>query len=267
MTRPALCCCFSLAAALLLPPGARADFLVVPPDRAAAEGNSGASGLLSPFSATLQFAYDQALLAALPNNSQVTGLRFRLNANDGPLSQAATFADYAITLSRSNFAPDSLSLTFNDNVAADATLVRSGPLVLQPGDLPSGGSPSSFGALIAFDTPYTYTGGHLLLTIRHTGNTGGSANTDFHFATGLRSLDNFGNTATTALGDFNAGPVVGLEFTSPRTSAVPAPGGLALLAAGAGAVALVSRWRAFRQKSCPPACGLGDEVGRNVRGG
>src|SRR6185436_15396966 len=53
--------------------------------------------------------------------------------------------------------------------------VRSGGLVLQSGFLPGGAvtpNVNPWGGVIAFTTPYVYNGGHLLLTIRHTGAVG-----------------------------------------------------------------------------------------------
>jgi len=66
--------------------------------------------------------------------------------------------------------------------------VRVGSLVIPAESFSSGASPNSFGPEIVFDTPWLYTGGNLLIEIRHTGFTGTS-----------RSLD-ANNTSTSGYG-------------------------------------------------------------------
>src|SRR5690349_4563859 len=61
-----------------------------------------------------------------------------------------------------------MSNTLADNRGADEVLVHTGPLTIGAGDYPTGGSPNAFGATISFTTPYTYTGGPLLLEYSHT---------------------------------------------------------------------------------------------------
>ena len=108
--------------------------------------------------------------------------------------------------------------------------------------LPFGGNPNSFGSQIAFNLSggkYTYTGGDLVLEVRHTGN----AATDFQLDATLNNAvaaARVGNTSTATIEDATLGPrvpVMRLQFTS----MAPEPGSLALLGLGAGMGLLVRR--------------------------
>lgn len=109
----------------------------------------------------------------LINESQLTnllghdikGLTFRLRPTAAPWPAAdVTYNNYKILLSKS-VAPANRSLTFANNVAGPQTLVRSGPLTITDSSF----QPGVFGPDITLNTPYFYTGGHLLVEIRHTG--------------------------------------------------------------------------------------------------
>ncbi len=121
---------------------------------------------------------------------QLTGITFRIPANaTGPWPTAAiNFANFDIYLSQS-VAPADRSLTFADNIVGPQTQVRDGNLAIAANAFPSGTNPNGFGVNIEFDTPYEYTGGHLLVEIRHTGFTGTS-----------RSVEAVGTTAALGYG-------------------------------------------------------------------
>ena len=238
-----------LAVLLVVPPcAARAGVIVIPPDNAAVEGDFFANRPLAETAQTTQFAYPGSFLAGLPAGSVVTGLRFRLDQNriPGP-TNAVSFADYTVVLSQSNFAPGSLSLTFADNIGADAVTVMSGPLEIQAGAFPGGGGPNPFGPLFAFDTPYTYAGGDLLVTIRHAGSQFETLTVDFQSLSGMQNIFANGASATTADGSVSGGVVMELEFTSP--AAVPEPGTLTLLGVAVGSLGLARRLRLFRKRN------------------
>lgn len=125
---------------------------------------------------------------------------------------------YHIFLSAS-VAPADRSLVFANNVVGTQTLVRSGPLSMSAGAHPFGSSPNDFAPTISFNE-WLYTGGHLLVEIRHSGNSFGS-----------RSLDAL-STSTAGYGSlFSAawtGSATGTSgsqgnFTVAQFSAVPEP--------------------------------------------
>jgi len=109
---------------------------------------------------------------------------------------------------------------------------RTGALSFAAGAFPSGGSPNAFGPLISFTIPYTYTGGDLLVTVRHT-DPGASANVDAQRDVNVQNVFADGDTAATATGSGGFAPVVRLGFapTAPA-GAVPEPGTLALAGMG-----------------------------------
>ncbi len=98
-------------------------------------------------------------------------------------ASSITYSNYDIRVS-AGVAPSARSLTFANNVAGPQTLVRSGALTIPAGSFPSGGSPTAWGMNIDFQTPYLYSGGHLLIELRHTGFTGTSTSLDAILATG-----------------------------------------------------------------------------------
>lgn len=161
---------------------------------------------------------------------QIAGLEFRLwtGASVPFPASNATWADYTISVGQGvDFA--SRSLTFANNFVGSPTTVRSGPLSIAAGAFPVGSTPRPFGPTIMFDTPYTYTGGNLVIEIRHTGsdiiNTANdylevAATTAPGYGSEFWSITATGNTAT--LGDEST-------FTVTRLVPVPAPGSLALL--------------------------------------
>ena len=145
--------------------------IVAPQPFSGTEGSNSSSGVLLGNSRTLQYVYSTSELG-FSAGSELAGLAFRLNNSQGT-NVALTWTNYTIELSQSLFAPGSLSTVFANNIGADVVTVRSGPLAIAASAFPSGGSPNAFGPEIVFTTPYTYTGGDLLVTIRHTGNTQG----------------------------------------------------------------------------------------------
>ncbi|MEO1836054.1 MAG: hypothetical protein ABGZ49_11235, partial [Akkermansiaceae bacterium] len=120
---------------------------------------------------TIQYIYDQSLLGALTPGATLTGMSFRLNGGGSTWpSEDVTFANFDIQVSASNNPAGHLDSAFGENIADDAVMVRSGLLTFLKDAFSAGSSPNDFGPPIPFDTPYTYNGGDLLITIRHTGN-------------------------------------------------------------------------------------------------
>ncbi len=141
----------------------------------------------------------------------------------------ATWADYTISIGQ-GVAFGSQTTTFANNFVGAPTVVRSGPLTLPAGSLPGGGiSPNPFGAAITFTLPFVYTGGNLLIEIRHTGsnivNNGANdfveaaLTTDPNYNLNFWSATATGNAATT--GALNT-------FSIVRLGAIPEPSSAAV---------------------------------------
>src|SRR5690554_241619 len=111
-------------------------------------------------------------------DQNINGISFRSagGASTTWPANLTTYNDYDIYLSE-GVAPANKSLIFANNVVGTQTQVRSGSLAIEPNSYDVG-SAVSFGPTIDFTNPYTYTGGHLLLEIRHSGSDGTSKSVD-----------------------------------------------------------------------------------------
>ncbi len=157
---------------------ANSAFNVVPPNYAGTQGTASFLGPLSNAQRTYQFLIRDSILTGIAGH-QITGITYRLLASavtNWPTADV-TFTNYDIYLSGS-VAPENRSLTFSQNVVGTQKRVRFGSLTITAGSFPSGGSPTAFGSEITFDSSYLYTGGHLLIELRHTGFTGTSSSVD-----------------------------------------------------------------------------------------
>lgn len=172
---------------------------------------------------------------------QLTGLTWRLpdNATAAWPAQDATYSNYDIYLSQS-VDPADRSLTFADNVVGTQTQVRSGPLTIGAGDYPSGGSPNDFGISIGFSN-YLYTGGNLLVELRHTGNGFASRAVDAISATAVEQFG-YGSLFSAAwIGSYDGLSGNQGNFAITRFSAIPTPGAAGLL--GLAGLAAIRRRR------------------------
>jgi hypothetical protein len=147
-------------------------------------GYSNAAGtgtFIGPMTST-QRTYQQLIAASQLMDlvdKDITSISYRIPANSTVPWPAAdiAFANFDIYLSGS-VDPVNRSLTFENNVVGTQTPVRLGSLVIPAESFSSGASPNLFGPEIVFDTPWLYTGGNLLIEIRHTGFTGTSRSLD-----------------------------------------------------------------------------------------
>lgn len=157
---------------------ANSAFNVIPPNYAGTQGTATFLGPLSNAQRTYQLLIRDSILTGLAGQ-QITGITYRLLASAVSNWPAAdiNFTNYDIYLSGS-VAPENRSLTFSQNVVGVQKRVRFGALTITAGSFPAGGSPTTFGSEITFDSAYVYNGGHLLIELRHTGFTGTSASTD-----------------------------------------------------------------------------------------
>lgn len=151
---------------------------VMPPNYSGTQGTATFLGPLSNAQRTIHLLIRDSILTPLIGQ-EITAFTFRLLASASSNWPGAdvTFTNYDIYLSP-GVAPENRSFTFADNIAGPQKRVRSGPLTIPAGSFPFGGSPTTFGTDINFDSAYIYTGGHLLIEIRHTGFTGTSASVD-----------------------------------------------------------------------------------------
>ncbi len=155
-----------------------ADDVVMPLDYAAAAGTHTFLGPLSSSERTYQLLIHADQLTGLVGG-EITGLAFRSTsgATSAWPTAETTYAAFDIYLSPS-VEPANRSFTFGENVAGTQVQVRSGPLVIPVGTYTSGGSPNEFGPTIEFTQGYTYTGGHLLVELRHPVSDGNSRSVD-----------------------------------------------------------------------------------------
>jgi len=126
-------------------------------------------GPLANSARTYQLLIHESQLSGLAG-LELTGLTWRLGPNISAAWPAldASFGEYNIFLSGS-VDPADRSLTFSENVVGPQTQVRSGSLSIGAESFTVGSNPNEFGMTIGFSN-YLYTGGNLLVEIRHSGS-------------------------------------------------------------------------------------------------
>ncbi len=165
------------------------DFLAVPSDYANAPGNAGFTGPLATTARTYQLLIEESLLTSIVGKEiQTISFRIPTSATANWPAAETIFSSFDVYLSGS-VTPSARSLTFSENIVGPQKLCRSGSMTIPTDSYPFGGTPvNGWGREILLDSFYLYTGGHLLIEIRHSGYTGTS-----------RSLDALG-TSTTGYG-------------------------------------------------------------------
>lgn len=202
---------------------------VVPSTYENTPGTTSFTGPHATGARTYQMLMHEDLLGDLVGKS-ITGISFRTppNASSAWPATNISYANYDVYLSES-VTPSARSLTFANNVVGSQTQVRSGPLAVAAGDYSFGGSPNDFGTPIDL-TGWIYTGGHLLVEIRHDGNTVSSRSVD---AIGT-SIAGYG-TLFSAAWQSNYSATTGLQgnfsIVKFTTTQVPAPGAFVAFAA------------------------------------
>ncbi len=141
---------------------------VVPPAYSNAPGTATFTGPLASTPRTYQLLIHANQLTALVGMS-LNAITFRLpvSSTTGWPASDASCTNYDIYLSGS-VDPANRSPVFAANVVAPQKLVRSGPLTIPANSYTTGNSPNEFGPDIQFDSSYIYSGGNLLIEIRHT---------------------------------------------------------------------------------------------------
>jgi hypothetical protein len=155
---------------------ASADTVIVPNVAESQAGTGGYSTILNSQARSYQMVTGSAELTGIPVGSRITGITWRRpswQAMSAWPAGPATFTNFDVTLSTSNFPPGQLHTTYTENIGPDAVQVRAGQMVFETGWFPGGATTPNvnpFGRVVEFTTPYVYQGGDLLLTIRHSGN-------------------------------------------------------------------------------------------------
>ena len=156
----------------------RTQTLVVPNAYTSTGGPSTFLGPLANTPRTYQLLVEETQLTSAVGR-RITAISWRIPSSataDWPTAEVV-FTSYDIYLSGS-VTPANRSFTFIENVVGPQTQVRSGGLTIPMNSYPSGGSPNGWGPAITLTTPWVYTGGHLLVEIRHSGFTGTSRSAD-----------------------------------------------------------------------------------------
>jgi len=212
------------------------DFHVVPPQYAGTAGTATFLGPLANAQRTYQLLIHDSLLTNMVGQ-EITAFSWRIptsaTANWPPAD--VVFPSYDVYLSGS-VPPSQRSLTFSENIVGPQTQVRSGGLTIPTDAYPSGGNPNDFGPEIAFNNPWLYTGGHLLVEIRHTGFSGTSRSTDA-IGTGIPGYGAAFSACWT--GDYAGTSGLQGNFTVLRLTAGPAAGPLGLTSPNGGEILIV----------------------------
>ena len=191
---------------------------------------------------TFQWVLPASDFAGVSPGTQLTSIGFRLDGDQPTFAQELSFAQWNLQLSSPQSPFPTLSDTFADNIDADVVTVRSGVLAVPGGSLIGGAGPNPFFD-IPFTTPYSYTGGPLLVTLSHTGHVGGGAEPAMDavaVASGLgNSVGESGFDEASGRADFFQFPVTrfGTE------SVLPEPGTLMLFGLGLAGLGFAARRR------------------------
>jgi hypothetical protein len=192
------------------------DTTVVPVQYLNSNAPAGLNSVLrdAPNARTYQCVYGASELVDIAPGSSITGITWR-QYSGGAAAWPTTDADwtqYDVYLSTSLSAPGAMSTTFANNEGPDRVLCHTGPVTMPTGSFPAGSNPPAdrFGHVITFSTPFTYNGGDLCVTIRHTGNdtaTNAFVCNATNYGTGVHAGYNTTYDATTMAFTY-AGPIV-----------------------------------------------------------
>lgn len=199
---------------------------------ASAPSTGGANTLLQTGSRSLMIVSSADQFDTIGLGSQIVGhsARAQSGAAIWPAS-ASNFANYDVSLSRSVNPPSTMSSTFADNVGADNTVTRTGPLTIPTNSfLPVDSGPAApFSFTIPYSSPYTYLGGPLNFFVRHSGGTAVpiflNAVSASDAATGTKIAARLGGDNTTPTGSATTATIIRLDVDAatnvPRGAAAP----------------------------------------------
>jgi len=226
---------------------ARADVYVVPAANTNTSG-TGASFTLVGTDYTGQQVYGASLLSGLPVGAVIDGFRMRLGPGQSTVTSAVSSSNFDISIGPSAFHPGSLSTSTAGNEGPGTVLARSGPITFPANSFVGGANPNPFGPLISFTTPYTYTGGDLLLTFS---DTAFSNSPVFDAQAGLFSnaqgRQNIGVYNSSTVPQNVDGFALIVQFDYTLASAVPEPSSLTL--SGLSVLAGLAYWCFGRRRA------------------
>jgi hypothetical protein len=249
--------CFSttalVAVALLHTGVAQAQQAVVPSALTNSDSDSILSTPAGTSARTIQFQIAASELAVFAGSGQIGSISFRLDSGASAPTSNLTFSNYEVVLSQAANTMANFSTTTNNgnNFAANLlnpVTVRNSSLTLLASSFSTGGSPNAFGPTVNFTTPYTYLGGDLVITIRHTGNgttspfLDATTTTEQGYGTLIKGhYSTAGANATTS----NANGIASvMRLNGITVATAPEPGTLALLTLGGlGMVGMAVRKR------------------------
>lgn len=225
-------------------------FGVVPNANATVRGTGGLNTLTrdagNPRTYQQQIVEAELLGMGLSPGYIITGITWRASVTTSnpaiwpPIgSGGRNWADYEITFAQAAFPIASMSTTFAANMLSPV-MVRDGPLFIPEGTFTNDTSlpaptPNAWGFEIVLQTPYTWTGGDLVMLFTHPGSAEVGAlflDTVASNTTSVRAFSAVGFQATTG---------ASATFTITRFTFIPSPGTLALMAMGG--VAAIRRRR------------------------
>jgi len=154
---------------------------VVPPDYTNTPGNGSFLSQFATSARTYQLLMHESLLAPILNK-QIYAVSWRLptSATTNWPSADVTFTDYDFYLGQ-GVDPANMDRTdFSSNFIGPKKQVRDGSLLVTANSYTFGNTPNNWGPEMTFivDSIYIYTGGNLLIELRHTGFTGTSRSVD-----------------------------------------------------------------------------------------
>ncbi len=220
-----------LVALALLSLGAAtyADYVVVPNAYVNQMGSNGLNSPLRDQPRTFVEVMGQDQLGGIQVGNVITGITFRLWSGAGgswPPS-AATWSNYDIYMGKAAVNAGSLNATIANNyVAGTRQQVRGGSLTIPANAFGFATPVTPFSYEMTFTTPFTYTGGGLILEISHNGNNIGQAQFVDHpteWGTGNHAGYNTSYNATTLAYMYPA------PLTT-RITYIPEPAAFALVA-------------------------------------
>ncbi len=197
---------------------------MVPNANTSVEGTGSQFELFGESGGTNEFQWQLAAsqLTSVVGDS-LTGIGFRLQAGQASIAGPTDISTFNLELSPSVNPIGALSTTFTNNIGAGGVTVLSGALAL--GALTGGAGPNPF-FIINFNTPYTYNGGDLVMTL----NTSSNSN----FGVDADGVDSLGDTVGSSNGgeaQFFNYPIT--EFQAAAVTAnAPEPASLLTMAAG-----------------------------------
>jgi hypothetical protein len=202
-----------------------ADTILIP-QRAGTTGGSGAySTILNSGARSYMLVIGTPELdGRLPVGAQITALSWRLASWQVFASWPAgisTFQNFDIYMAQAAVTPGNLQLAdVTNNIGTGLLQVRSGPITFGPAYFSGGALSPDFNPQcvpIQLETPYTYTGGPLLLMVRHTGSGAGNGNLDWvsssFGASGAQAIAVSSYTSNVSWGGGGNGGAIVVELT------------------------------------------------------